>query len=692
MKRSHCLTRTAVLLISLLLAACASKPPQKIVFRPVASKQAPKPTLHKASFDCNEADSTLQDVICGDDPLATLDRSMAEAYRANLRALDLVGRMQLIGNQRRWLLSRTPQCKVQGPRLGAAKPNPAQVACLKANYNARIAELRNWPQPQARKPAQAKFHPLGAYVEFRLVEARDPAICSDMMKRFNDAIGDTGAVDFTRMNGFTQIAGTHGPAAGASSGGHRYDVQLYDAGLYASYQMRANGLHINGNSQINDLSLGDWISQTTNAGGRFSNISSQTRDYGTLDIFKSGQRHFALVSETWGYYSAAARGESAYAGLYEVGNGSAEARCLYTIYLTPPIARAFDNMPAYQELSAALNVMSGELVLMLSQNERQDEAQLQRETEWTLLNMPLVALADAERYGRFGALRQRHDAALEAIFNWSERNVPSKLHYRRLMPLIQPAHDQLVTIFQKGQGLKPEEATAAADLMLIDLIDRAAELLGDYTVNAPAPLPPFASYNPRYAPAPAPGDLERGRRLTTLHSALINRAGPETIADFIKYDFASPDRAQGIGPAGNTALMAAVRTPEAIPLLLSTGIDVNATNAWKKTALMTAAQTNQLASVQALLDAGANVNAATIAWYQEGAGGIDNAEGSISGRTALMYAAAGANAEVVQLLLARGANAAAQDGYGGSACGYLSRNTVMQAEEKAAVTSLLCRN
>jgi ankyrin repeat protein/uncharacterized protein YecT (DUF1311 family) len=690
MKHSHLMIKAGVVIFTLLLAGCATKaPPKQIVFRPI-SKPMPQGVRYKASFDCNEADSALQDVICKDDPLAGIDRDMFDIYRADLRAVDLVGRMQLIANQRRWLVSRAAQCKVPSARLGAARPEPAQVACLRGVYAQRIAELLAWPLPQPRKQAVAKFHPLGAYVEFRVADNRDPAICSEMGKRFNEAIGDIGAVDFSRMNGFTEIAGTHGPAAG-NSDGHRYEVSLYDAGPYASYQMRAYGLRVDATSAINDVTLGEWISDTANSGGRFSNNSSQTRDYGVIDVFKNGQRTYALVTETWGYYSAAARGESAYAGLYEVGSGSAQPRCLYTTYLTPPIARAFENVPAYQELSAALETMSGAVETMLAQNERRDEVLLQREAEWTILNMPLVVLTDAERYGRTGTLRQRHDAALEAIFSWSDRNVPSKLHYRRLMPLIQPAREQLLILFQQGQGLKPDEAAAAADLLLMDLIDRAAELLGDYTANAPLPLAPFANYNPRYAPAPMPGDLERGRRLQNLHSALINRAGPETINDFLKYDFAAPDRAHGVGPAGDTAIMAAVRTPEAIPMLTAAGIDVNATNEWKKTALMTAAQTNQLVSVQTLLDAGANVNAATIAWYREGAGGIDNEEAKISGHTALMYAAEGAGGEVVKLLLARGANAVARDGYGLTACNYLAKNTVMRADEKAAVGPLLCR-
>jgi hypothetical protein len=615
---------------------------------------------------------------------------MAQAYHQNLRSLDLVGRMQLIANQRHWLLSRAAQCRVSDRRLGGAKPNPAQVACLKTRYNSRIGELRAWPQPQARKVAGGKFHPLTAYVEYRVVDGRDAAVCTDFAKRFNDAIGAIGGVDFTRMNGFTQITGSHGPFATPSvtSNGHRYEVNLYDAGPYASYQMRAYGLNVDGQAVVNDISVGSWIATLPNGGGRFSDTSSQTRDYSSIDVFRAGQRNYALVNETWGYYSAAAQGESSYAALYDVSDGGAQQRCLFQTYLTPPIANVFGNLPAFKELVAALDLMAGDMVANLAQDERRDEGLLQKETEWILLNMPLVPLTDAERYGRTGALRQRHDAALDAIFAWSERNVPSKLQYRRLLPLMQPARDELVRMYQQIQGLKPDEAGAAADLLLIDVIDRAAESLGDYAATAAAPLAPFANYNPRYAAAPAPGDLERGRKLTTLHSAALNRQPAATIADFLKYEAAAPMRS--VGPAGDTALMAAVRTPETVKQLLDAGFAVNATNDWKKTALMTAAQTDQFASAQILLDAGADPRRSTSCWHVDGAGALDNAEGAVAKRTALMYAAAGAGDPMLRLLLERGAEANARDAAGRSACDYLGDNKLLTDAQRAAVKGTLC--
>src|SRR5262249_28102712 len=160
----------------------------------------------------------------------------------------------------------------------------------------------------------------------------------------------------------------------------------------------------------------------------------------------------------------------------------------------------------------ALLEMTGEPPL-LEADERRDEGLLQKETQWNLLNLPLVAIGEIERFGRTASLRQRHDAALDAIWNWSERNVPSKLRYRRVFPMIKPAYNELVANFQQGAGLKLEEARLAADLMIMDVIDRAAENLSNFHTDKAPPLAPFASYTPRFSPAPQPGELERGRKL-----------------------------------------------------------------------------------------------------------------------------------------------------------------------------------
>ncbi|MDD2743193.1 MAG: ankyrin repeat domain-containing protein [Rhodocyclaceae bacterium] len=642
-----------------------------------------------ASFDCREAESRLQDLICADKELMHLDHQTSEAFQVKLRKLDWGGRFLLIPNQRQWLQKRAELCKLGVARLGDSRPDVAQINCLGGLYRSRLDELRGWQIPKARPLVDGRAYPLSGYVEFRVVDARDSGICGEFASRLNASIADGVGLE-SLQTGSTHLIATSKSSGVGSFAGHRYELETHDAGPFAGYQRRARALRVDGQSRIGDMTLGEWIAQLPNAGGRFSNISSQTRDYASIDVFRSGQRNYALVLESWGYFSPAAHGESAYAGLYDVNDSNAVPVCLYQTYQAPPVRNHLEKLAAWGELLNTLAVISGDTVSLLAQDERRDESLLRRESEWMLLNMPEVVLADMERYGHNRALLQRHDAALEAIFMWSERNVPSKQHYRRLIPLMQPAKAELVSTFVQVLGMKRHVALAAADLLMIDAIDRSVEMLLVDGVATISPLPTLANYVPRFSAVPTPGEIERGRRLGNLHSALLNRAGPKVVVDFMKYEFMVPNRQAGSGPSGDTALMAAVRTPEIIPTLISAGFDVNANNDWKKTALMSAAQANQLESLRLLLDAGADVNAATITWYQFGAGGLDNEEGSVANRTALMYAAANASPEAVQLLLAHGASSVTRDSHGFTACNYLMRNEQLSGPNKLLLNGLLC--
>lgn len=682
------LPRLAGCALIVLVAACSSAPRPPLAASPAV--QPVVPPRFATSFDCEEPQSALQDLTCGNERLAVLDREMAQAYRRAMGALDLVGRGQLLTDQRRWLLRRLAQCRMPSARRAAVPPDAAD--CLREMLGARIAELgAAYRQPPARqRPGQ---HPLAAYVEFRLAEDREPALCGALGKRFDEAISAHGQVDPSRMAGFTELAGSHG-AASFTREGRKIEVRLYDAGPYASYQMRAKHLTLEGRVLIDEDSLLDWVARMPNSGGSPSRSSSGTADYTAIDIFRRDGRDFVLVSDTWGYHTGVPRGESPHAGLYElVAGDELQPRCLYRTYLTPPFtpkAQIFDRLPAVKNLDGLLRAMAGEVPVGLAPHERLDQALFEGEMQWTLLNMPLLALGEIDRFDRKPAVRRRHDAALEAIFTWSERNLPSKLLYRRLLPAMQPAHAELVRVFRSTQGLMADEAAAAADVALMMMVDRAADSLDAAPSTAVPTVATVAGYTPRHGAVPAPGDLEKNRRFTNLHSALLNRAPPEAVADFIRFESNLPAQERGRGAAGDTALMAALRTPEVLPQLFAAGADPNGHNEWHKTALMTAAQTDQYASARLLLSAGADIQRATRAWQADGAGGPDNEEGAIAGRTALMYAAAGANAPLVRLLLDHGAVVNARDGAGHTACDYLAQSKIMAVAEREGFRSQLC--
>jgi hypothetical protein len=124
-------------------------------------------------------------------------------------------------------------------------------------------------------------------------------------------------------------------------------------------------------------------------------------------------------------------------------------------------------------------------------------------------------------------------------------------------------------------------------------------------------------------------------------------------------------------------LFDAVAYPEALKLLLAQKLDLTVTTPIGKTLLMEAAKYNQLQSVQLLLAAGADVNAASLPPGQINNNGDPNGDCwslytiTHGSRTALMYAAANANLPIIDALLAAGADTGAKDSTGLTALDYL---------------------
>jgi uncharacterized protein len=83
------------------------------------------------SFDCAKAAGDVEELICQDDELAALDRTMAETYDAALKKAPPEEIKTLKAFQRGWIKGRDDCWKAEDLR-----------ACVQANYETRITELQ----------------------------------------------------------------------------------------------------------------------------------------------------------------------------------------------------------------------------------------------------------------------------------------------------------------------------------------------------------------------------------------------------------------------------------------------------------------------------------------------------------------------------------------------------------------------
>lgn len=666
------------------------------------------PRAYHPSFDCIEAASIAQDEICGSPTLSGLDTAMAAAYRQAVRGTDLIGRDQLVALQTRWLVDRRTACSLPDERRKGLTADPAAEACLTRLYHEHIAALSAWPKPVR---SAGGGHPIAAYVEFRGADYRDAGLCAPMQLLLQTSIQRNGDVDPDHLAGVTELAGTHGPAR--TDQPYRLTVAGYDGGADKSYERRAQALTAGegGTVAIDQTILAAWIKQQENSGGRFFTAISDTKDFAGLDAIQYQGRVLALAVEPWGYFSPASIGEASYAGLFEIaGTGRAEPRCLFKTYSRPPAHGAFDDLPSLKSLRTLLDTLHGTPSADFDPNDRREAHLLNEALVWNLLNLPLIGTGEELQDGWAGWLRKRHDATLEAFFAWSERDLASKALYRRLIDLMRPASDELATTFRETQGLKPAEAKDAADLVLMALIEQG---IGAYPGGAAVEAENaqrLVAYRPHFAVAPLPGDIESGRPIASLHSAVLNHAPADVIGDFIAYEYGRlgrarvqgattetalqygrPGHAHTRGVAGETALSASVETPEILQLLLDAGADPNETDAAHRTALMAAARFDRVPAAERLLNGGADPAAVTIAWTAEGPNATPMPDIAVpAGETALMMAAANAQPPLIRLLLDHGARPRDRDGDNHDACDYLARNAALQPADRAVLKPLLC--
>jgi uncharacterized protein YecT (DUF1311 family) len=105
-----------------------------------------------ASFDCAQASTPIEKLICSNDDLAALDAALGQAYGARRQGLSRDEAAALRRDQREWLHDRLGACDVPGA-LDASSPDET-VPCLLDLYRERMLALGGTvPGPRDARPA-----------------------------------------------------------------------------------------------------------------------------------------------------------------------------------------------------------------------------------------------------------------------------------------------------------------------------------------------------------------------------------------------------------------------------------------------------------------------------------------------------------------------------------------------------------
>ena len=457
--------------VAVLLAGC--QPPLTIAF------ETPKPPPVTAaaegnatSFNCFEASTPAEHAVCSDATLAQRDLAMGRAFHAALREADLFGRDAILAGQSGWAAGLTSLCKLGD----GTQPDAEARSCLAEAYGRREVALTTWPKSQT---SAAEAAAIAQYVVFKPTMQRDPALCTALGRDANASLAAAGSVDPQRFPSAAELAGSHGPAS-ATVAGHRIEIAQQDANVFGGYQRRASGMAIDGATVLTSLSLGDLVrTQGSNRGGRFSGFASQTGDYASIDVFSRNGQVAALVIDPWGFYAPATAGEFAHAGVWMLNGAAASPACLFDIYRTPPDHGAFDALATFPAWRDQLHRIAASNVDEAGVTALRDQSQLRAETEWMLLNAPLVVRAQALSGFPGGGdwngwLRHRHDQVLDALLAWSQRDPANQAAFATVFQNVRPVAQELVTTYQQTQGLTAEEAKQAGALAVMEFLYGAA--------------------------------------------------------------------------------------------------------------------------------------------------------------------------------------------------------------------------
>ena len=156
-------------------------------------------------------------------------------------------------------------------------------------------------------------------------------------------------------------------------------------------------------------------------------------------------------------------------------------------------------LPSFTAWRSALLRIQESTDLRLSATTKRDQAQLNADSDFVVLHMPLLAVGQAVPWTSW--LRHRHDDALDALFEWSTRDPANKALFDQAFALLRPAATELVHAYQTSQGLNAQEATQAGGIAIMELIYQATTTIAPGVGAAPGISP---GYRARYPILAAP--------------------------------------------------------------------------------------------------------------------------------------------------------------------------------------------
>ncbi|MFO0991147.1 MAG: MliC family protein [Hyphomicrobiales bacterium] len=99
-----------------------------------AALLSPSAFAADASFDCSKATQKIEKLVCGDDQLATLDRSLAADFKKAMEQVSGADQAELRASQAKWIDSRNACGEDADPKACTLQSYKTRIAVMGAKY------------------------------------------------------------------------------------------------------------------------------------------------------------------------------------------------------------------------------------------------------------------------------------------------------------------------------------------------------------------------------------------------------------------------------------------------------------------------------------------------------------------------------------------------------------------------------